>query len=351
MDERDALRPQLPGDACWACRPRSRFAAVGVISLYLVALLRMSPQEWTRFASLVGVLFVVLFAAQARMHDRLWRPLVRCLDARVSGRADAAILRDGYRGHPRAAAADLRVGQLLVAGRRRAGRRRHGAALRGLPLLRGGRDGAGGRLRRLPDGGDPLLRHEAQAPADDGAPRRGARRPAAARPALGRACRSSASSRCRWRASRWSRRCSRACWPTRRPRDRSSTATSCRRPPSSSGSRRAHERGDATALEAAPALASELRIAQRIAIFDPSDDGALAAALPGFTPAEQLRAARVRLRGRPQRGRRLGPRRSPGGASPTAAWRSRSPTGARCAAMPAASLVGLRRLPVRGDRR
>ncbi|HVN37855.1 MAG TPA: HAMP domain-containing methyl-accepting chemotaxis protein [Myxococcota bacterium] len=71
-------------------------ATVGVITLYLVALLRMSSVEWTRFASIVGVLFVVLFVAQARMHDHLWRPLVRCLDARAAGQADATLLREGF---------------------------------------------------------------------------------------------------------------------------------------------------------------------------------------------------------------------------------------------------------------
>ena len=43
------------------------FAAVGIIDLYLVALLRMSASEWTRFAALVGVFFVVIFALQARL--------------------------------------------------------------------------------------------------------------------------------------------------------------------------------------------------------------------------------------------------------------------------------------------
>jgi len=71
-------------------------ATVGVITLYLVALLRMSSVEWTRFASIVGVLFVVLFVAQARTHDHLWRPLVRCLDARAAGHADATLLREGF---------------------------------------------------------------------------------------------------------------------------------------------------------------------------------------------------------------------------------------------------------------
>ena len=71
-------------------------ATVGVITLYLVALLRMSAVEWTRFASIVGVLFVVLFVAQARMHEYLWRPLVCCLDARAAGRADPALLREGF---------------------------------------------------------------------------------------------------------------------------------------------------------------------------------------------------------------------------------------------------------------
>jgi methyl-accepting chemotaxis protein len=71
-------------------------AAIAVISLYLVALLRLSAQEWTRFGALVGVLFVVLFALQAKVHERLWQPLMRCLDARAEGRSDPALLREGY---------------------------------------------------------------------------------------------------------------------------------------------------------------------------------------------------------------------------------------------------------------
>ena len=70
--------------------------AVALISLYLAALLHLSSAEWGRFAVLVCVGFVVLFALQARVHAGLWRPLVRCLDARADGRCDAAALRDGY---------------------------------------------------------------------------------------------------------------------------------------------------------------------------------------------------------------------------------------------------------------
>jgi methyl-accepting chemotaxis protein len=71
-------------------------ASVAVISLYLVALLRLSALEWQRFVSLVGVLFVVLFGLQAKVHDRLWQPLKRCLDARIENRCDATLLREGY---------------------------------------------------------------------------------------------------------------------------------------------------------------------------------------------------------------------------------------------------------------
>ncbi len=71
-------------------------ATVVLISLYLLALLRLGAEEWRRFAALVAVLFVVLFGLQARLHDRLWRPLVRCLDARAAGRADATLLREGF---------------------------------------------------------------------------------------------------------------------------------------------------------------------------------------------------------------------------------------------------------------
>jgi methyl-accepting chemotaxis protein len=71
-------------------------ATLVLISLYLLALLRLSPDEWRRFTWLVSVLFVVLFALQARMHDRLWLPLVRCLDARAEGRADPQLLCGGF---------------------------------------------------------------------------------------------------------------------------------------------------------------------------------------------------------------------------------------------------------------
>jgi methyl-accepting chemotaxis protein len=70
---------------------------IALISLYLTALLRFTPAQWTRFAWIVSGLFVVLFAAQAWMHEAMWSPLVRCLDRRAEGSASDEDLREGFR--------------------------------------------------------------------------------------------------------------------------------------------------------------------------------------------------------------------------------------------------------------
>ena len=64
--------------------------AVVLISAYLWVLLRMTPQQWSVFGWTIAIAFPLLFALQAAVHDRLWRPLLRCLDARRLGRATSA---------------------------------------------------------------------------------------------------------------------------------------------------------------------------------------------------------------------------------------------------------------------
>ncbi|MGH0032138.1 MAG: HAMP domain-containing protein, partial [Myxococcota bacterium] len=70
---------------------------VVLISLYLMALLRFTTDQWIRFGWIVAGLFVVLFVAQAKVHDAIWRPLVRCLDRRREGTATPEDLREGFR--------------------------------------------------------------------------------------------------------------------------------------------------------------------------------------------------------------------------------------------------------------
>ncbi len=71
-------------------------SAVAMISLYLYALLQLPAEQWRGFAWIVGGLFLVLFAAQDRIHKGLWRPLVRCLDLRLAGRATPEDVRAGF---------------------------------------------------------------------------------------------------------------------------------------------------------------------------------------------------------------------------------------------------------------
>ena len=259
-------------------------AAVAIISLYLVALLRMSSAEWTRFASLVGVFFVVLFALQARTHDRLWRPLVRCLDARVAGRSDAAILRDGY-----AAISALPVqnftwgnlwwlaGGLCVAGGMALvseGFRPYAGAVMVLASVSGGflmavihycvlkRKLQPMAVRLAEELGDPKLR-ASLAP----------RVPLFRKLAVSLAGVTLVTSLFAGLLAN-----TRAVRPLER-RDVAQKAAFLDRMALAS------EQGDTDVLDAAPALAAELRIAERIAVLDPTTDGALAAALPGLTPA------------------------------------------------------------------
>jgi methyl-accepting chemotaxis protein len=71
-------------------------ATVVLISAYLAVLLRMTPAQWTRFAWIIAGAFPVIFGLQALVHDRLWRPLVRCLDARRAGSLERSELESGF---------------------------------------------------------------------------------------------------------------------------------------------------------------------------------------------------------------------------------------------------------------
>jgi methyl-accepting chemotaxis protein len=268
------------------------FAAVGIIDLYLVALLRLSASEWTRFAALVGVFFVVIFALQARLHDRLWRPLVRCLDARVAGRADAAILRDGYAAISALPVQNFLWGNLwwLVGGLVVAvgmalvspGFRFYQGLIMVLAAVSGGflmavihycvmkRKLQPMAAKLAEELGDPKLRG-ALVP----------RVPLFRK--LGVSLAGVTLVTCLFAGLLANTQAARPL----EERDVAQKTAFLER------YAQASERGDDAALEAAPALASELHIAQRVAVVDPTKEGALAAALPGFSPVEHelLRAS------------------------------------------------------------
>jgi methyl-accepting chemotaxis protein len=82
-----------------------------LISLYLVALLRLSGEQWRAFAWIVAGLFPLLFGAQAWLHHGLWVPILTCLDARADGRVTPAELRAGF-----AAVANLPADMLVRGG-------------------------------------------------------------------------------------------------------------------------------------------------------------------------------------------------------------------------------------------
>ncbi|HVH18145.1 MAG TPA: methyl-accepting chemotaxis protein [Myxococcota bacterium] len=261
------------------------FAAVGIIDLYLVALLRMSASEWTRFAALVGVFFVVIFALQARLHDRLWRPLVRCLDARAAGTVDAATLRAGY-----AAICALPVqnflwgnfwwlaGGLLVAAGMAIfseGFQLYTGAIMVLAAVSGGflmavihycvmkRRLQPMAARLAEELGDPKLRGELIP-----------RVPLYRKLGVSLAGITLITSLFAGLLAN-----TQAARPLE-TRDVAQKAAFLERYAQGAS------RGDDAALEAAPSLASELRIAQRVAVVDPTTEGALAASLPGFSAVE-----------------------------------------------------------------
>jgi len=73
-------------------------SAVFVLLLcaYLATVLRLPASQWAGFAELVVPFFVVLFVVQAAVQRRLWRPLVRCVDARAAGAATRDELLEGF---------------------------------------------------------------------------------------------------------------------------------------------------------------------------------------------------------------------------------------------------------------
>ena len=100
----------------WAALPQARALnqrlsalAIGVsglavlwISLYLVALLRLTTAQWAGFVQTVGALFVLLGIVAARANRRASEPLLRCLERSAAGEARPEDLRAGF-----AAASDL----------------------------------------------------------------------------------------------------------------------------------------------------------------------------------------------------------------------------------------------------
>jgi methyl-accepting chemotaxis protein len=71
-------------------------AAVGVISLYLVGLLRLPAEQWRGFAALVAAALAVIFPAMILVHRGIFRRIQVCLDRRAAGGATPAELRAGF---------------------------------------------------------------------------------------------------------------------------------------------------------------------------------------------------------------------------------------------------------------
>ncbi|UCE85074.1 MAG: methyl-accepting chemotaxis protein [Deltaproteobacteria bacterium] len=70
--------------------------AVLLISPYLGALLRLSPEEWHAFAAIVAVTFVVLVITADRINRRLHRPIARALDRIGAASATSEDIRAGF---------------------------------------------------------------------------------------------------------------------------------------------------------------------------------------------------------------------------------------------------------------
>ena len=70
--------------------------SVLLIVLYLIALMDLSPKQWEGFAWVVGSLFAPAFLGHSWIHNRIWTPIVRCLDRRYEGRATPEDLRAGF---------------------------------------------------------------------------------------------------------------------------------------------------------------------------------------------------------------------------------------------------------------
>ncbi len=68
-----------------------------LISLYLIALLHLSRQQWIGFSVITGGLLVILFAAVNVVNKRLYDPFLHYLDLRASGKDDEAGLHAAFR--------------------------------------------------------------------------------------------------------------------------------------------------------------------------------------------------------------------------------------------------------------
>ncbi len=70
--------------------------AVSLMSVYLMALLRLPAEQWRSFGWIVGVLFVILSVLTSVVNRRIDVPIVRALDAMREGRATPSVIRDGF---------------------------------------------------------------------------------------------------------------------------------------------------------------------------------------------------------------------------------------------------------------
>jgi methyl-accepting chemotaxis protein len=83
--------------------------SVGLIALYLLALLRLPPDQLRGFGLVLAGVFVVVFGVSTAYNRRAFAPLLRSLDARAAGALDAAGVRAGF-----AAACNLPAHAFLV---------------------------------------------------------------------------------------------------------------------------------------------------------------------------------------------------------------------------------------------
>jgi methyl-accepting chemotaxis protein len=72
------------------------FSTTGLIAIYLLALLRLPPDQRQGFSAILGVTFAILFVSTTLINRRVFAPLLAALAAHAEGRADAAALRTGF---------------------------------------------------------------------------------------------------------------------------------------------------------------------------------------------------------------------------------------------------------------
>jgi methyl-accepting chemotaxis protein len=110
-----AVDGELPSRREFLLRTNARAfvaSASGVVLMaaYLVALLRMTPEQWSLFVRVVGAGFAVLFLAVHLTNLRIFAPILRVLDARGAELPQAAA-RAAYRRVARLPAVTLCVGE------------------------------------------------------------------------------------------------------------------------------------------------------------------------------------------------------------------------------------------------